>query len=406
MSGIAARRGWICSQIGAREQYAIARGLYQKKVLEWLLTDAWVSRANPLGLFRQSLRERYHAAVANDCVMSWNSSLVAFELAARMKGLSGWPLIIARNKWFQRKVANYLVSYSLSVNGDQRILFSYSYAALDPFRFAKSRGWKTVLGQIDPGPALDRIGKSLADAAGIHHFSPPSSYWDEWHQECDLADKIVVNSDWSRKCLMEEGIDPVKIKIIPLSYEPPPETEHFHREIPSRFTSERPLRVLFLAQITLTKGTLPLLEAAQRMRGRPVEFMMVGPVQVDLPANYRDLENVQWFGAVPRSETSRFFKEADAFIFPTFCDGFGLTQLEAQAWKLPVFASRFCGEVVSHGHNGLILNEVSEENICQMILSILERPEELASLAEHSSIGDGYSTSGIASKLLLLASHL
>ena len=29
---------------------------------------------------------------------------------------------------------------------------SYSYTALEPFRYAKANGWKTLLVQIDPGP--------------------------------------------------------------------------------------------------------------------------------------------------------------------------------------------------------------------------------------------------------------
>ena len=56
---------------------------------------------------------------------------------------------------------------------------------------------------------------------------------------------------------------------------------------------------------------------------------------------------------------SKFYKEADVFILPTLSDGFGLTQLEAQSWKLPVIASRHCGEVVRDGENGVVLEEVS-----------------------------------------------
>ena len=31
-------------------------------------------------------------------------------MLARVRGLSGWPRIIARNRWFQRKVVNALTS--------------------------------------------------------------------------------------------------------------------------------------------------------------------------------------------------------------------------------------------------------------------------------------------------------
>ena len=83
---------------------------------------------------------------------AWNSALIEFELAARVKRSSGWRLIMARNRWFQRKVVSALSAHQPSTLDPQPVLFSYSYTALEPFRFAKARGWKTVLGQIDPGP--------------------------------------------------------------------------------------------------------------------------------------------------------------------------------------------------------------------------------------------------------------
>ena len=73
-----------------------------------------------------------------------------------------------------------------------------------------------------------------------------------------------------------------------------------------------------------------------------------------IPERFRDASGVHWHG--PRGETAaRFYREADVFLFPTLSDGFGLTQLEAQAWRLPVIASRFCGDVVQDGVNGLLL---------------------------------------------------
>jgi glycosyltransferase involved in cell wall biosynthesis len=55
--------------------------------------------------------------------------------------------------------------------------------------------------------------------------------------------------------------------------------------------------------------------------------------------------------AVTHCGTDAFYERADLFLFPTLSDGFGLTNLEAQAWSLPIVASRFCGEVVRDGVN-------------------------------------------------------
>jgi len=89
-------------------------------------------------------------------------------------------------------------------------------------------------------------------------------------------------------------------------------------------------------------------------------------------------------GNAPRNDVARFYREADVFLFPTHSDGFGLTQLEAQSWKLPVITSRNCGEVITDGHNGLLLGEVSGEAIAQVLSECLKHPARLAQLSKNA----------------------
>ena len=111
---------------------------------------------------------------------------------------------------------------------------------------------------------------------------------------------------------------------------------------------------------------------------------MVGPVQITLPGSARDGKNVRWFGPVSRDATTGFYREADVFVFPTFSDGFGLTQLEAQACRLPVIASRNCGEVVRDGVNGLLLPEVTAEAIEAAFRRCLAAPDMLAQFSQRA----------------------
>ena len=233
---------WICCQLGAREHYAIPRALSRQGSLDQLLTDAWVPPGSPLAALPFGLRERFHPDLSAAPVQAWNSRLLAFELAARLKRLTGWPLILARNYWFQRKVVTYLSSSQLSVVGSQPILFAYSYAARDIFRFAKAQGWKTVLGQIDLGPVEEEIVRTEHE---IHpEFvsdwrSAPSKYWQNWRQELELADKILVNSDWARTALERSGVNQQKLAVIPLAYQLPADDSPTTHEYPERFTPER-----------------------------------------------------------------------------------------------------------------------------------------------------------------------
>jgi glycosyltransferase involved in cell wall biosynthesis len=227
----------------------------------------------------------------------------------------------------------------------------------------------------------------------------PKEYCDNWRNECALADQIVVNSQWSKDALLREGIPAEKIQIIPVAYEPWTDARSFQRHYPRAFSAERPLRVLFLGQINLRKGVQQLLDAVQLLKSEPVEFWFVGRIQINVSQDLRLHPQCRWFGPAPRVEVDSYYRDADVFIFPTLSDGFGLTQLEAQSWKLPVIASRYCGEVVRDGFNGVLLDEVSGEAIANVLREFLQAPHTLSAMSIQSSVDDRFSLKSLALSL-------
>jgi glycosyltransferase involved in cell wall biosynthesis len=405
---------WLCCQLGAREHYAIPRALFRLSLLERLVTDAWVPSSSFLAKLPGSrLAERFHDELCDAPVTSFNSSLILFELLARARRLQGWDRIITRNRWFQRKAVGALHSQFSTLNS-QRVLLSYSYTALEPFRHAKSRGWKTVLMQIDPGPEEERIvAEEIARAPELAgDWQPaPHEYWNSWRQECELADHIVVNSEWSREGLRSSGVPNEKLSVIPLAYEVPvdraqPTGPGLQRTYPDDFTNERPMRVLFLGQANLRKGIARLLDAARMLRGEPVEFWIVGPVQIKSAATIARDALVKWFGPVTRSEAAEKYRAADVFILPTLSDGFAITQLEAQAHGLPIISSTFCGRVVENGRNGTILEEPSAACIAAVIRHCIADPSRLESFASASGLGDQFTIDALGRRLQELGTAL
>ena len=380
-------QSWICCQLGAREHYAVPRALKLGGLLEKFITDLWIRRAG-----------RFHSELASARVVAPNISALTFELKASLARENGWNLIGRRNGWFQQHAVAHLKA---TANGNHTI-FAYSYAAKDIFEFACARGWRTVLGQIDPGPAEERIVSGLEQTSSLQHthWEPaPRAYWDNWRDECSLADQIVVNSSWSKDALIAEGVVAEKIRVIPVAYEATDDARSFQRQYPRAFSAERPLRVLFLGQINLRKGVAQLLDAVKLLSGEHVEFWFVGPMQLRLPQEFRPHPQVRWFGVAPRVTVESYYRDADVFILPTLSDGFGLTQLEAQAWKLPVIASRYCGEVVRDGVNGVVLEEVSGVAIAEVIRGLLRQPEKLLGMSIRSGVEDRFSLTMLASSL-------
>ena len=399
---------WVCCQLGAREHYAIPRALFRTRVLDCLLTDAWIPPSSILAkISAGNLADRFHNELSDARVMAFNSSAILFEMLARARRLAEWETITARNQWFQRKVVNALTSDFRPLTSDAPALLSYSYTALDPFRYAKARGWKTVLVQIDPGPEEERI--VAEEAARVPELAgewrpAPREYWAFWREECELADRIVVNSEWSREGLIRGGVPAEKISIIPLAYEAP-EIRSQKSEVrearlyPDRFTHERPLRVLFLGLVNLRKGVARLLEATRILRDEPVEFWMVGPVEIANASTVAEAGRVKWFGPVTRKQAAGFYRDADVFILPTLSDGFAITQLEAQAYGLPVIVSENCGKVLENGLNGIILEEPSAACIAAAVHDCIARPERLEKLASASCVRDRFTVEALADQL-------
>jgi glycosyltransferase involved in cell wall biosynthesis len=407
---------WLCCQLGAREHYAIPRALFRVDMLAYLLTDAWVPPSSLLAKIcgrGSNLTERFHDQLRDARVKAFNSSLIVFEILARTRRLRGWTKIIARNRWFQRNVVSVLRS-QLSPLNSQPVLLSYSYTALEPFRYAKANGWKTLLVQIDPGPEEEAI--VAEEAARVRELAAgwqpaPTEYWALWREECKLADRILVNSEWSREALVRCGVPREKVSVIPLAYEPhdvggQKSDVRPTRLYPARFTQERPLRILFLGLINLRKGIARLLEAARILRDEPVEFWMVGPVETAQASTIGNAGRVKWFGPVTRNQATQFYRGADVFILPTLSDGFAITQLEAQAHGLPVIASKFCGKVVENGLDGIILEEPTAACIAAAVRDCIADADRLQKLAAASRLRDEFTLEALGERLQKLGAAL
>jgi glycosyltransferase involved in cell wall biosynthesis len=375
---------WIVCQLCPREHYAIPRALKRAGIPNKLVTEYW-SRGLLASLLGKRLGQRHHAELVASDVSSFNARYLLFEAWARIQKLRSWDRYLAIGDWFGKNVVQRLPSL-LGNFSDQPAVFAYSYSASGIFPSAKKLGCKTVLGQIDPGIEEERILVDLHRRAGLPPFPvAPRAYWDRWRQECDMSDIIMVNSMWSHQCLLKEGIDESKIRVVELAYEREQRSTDRLREFPKEFTESRPLRILFLGQVNVRKGVLELAKAMELLRNDPVEWTIVGSGSLDETQLFTPSSSVRRVKQVSRLEVENYYSQADVFILPTHSDGYAITLLEAASWGLPIISSRHCGQVVQPMENGLLLNSVTPEAIVDAVRYFLGNPSAIETMSSVQS---------------------
>jgi glycosyltransferase involved in cell wall biosynthesis len=342
---------------------------------------------------------RFHPELSGAKVQSFNLPFLASAIRQKVFTREWFHYEQKLNQLFEQRCVGELCK--VPEDGKRRVVFAYSYAAKAILNYAKKRGWRTILGQIDPGPRESEIVlaeyKRLGLAPG-RLYRPPEGYWEDWREETASADRILVNSRWSSTCLQAVGVSRDKLAVVPCAFESYAKNERMERSYPGEFTVKRPMRVLFLGQTIIRKGIHLLVAAAEQLSEKPIRFVVVGD-GLDHP-RLSVPKNIEWVGPVSREGAARFYREADLFILPTLSDGFALTQVEALACGLPVMVSRNCGEVVIDGRSGVILPQLDVETLSSILRRLVAAPEELAQMSSHAIVPKECSLSEVSNQLL------
>lgn len=108
--------------------------------------------------------------------------------------------------------------------------------------------------------------------------------------------------------------------------------------------SERPLRLLYVGRVVRTKGVRDAVRAMALARDVDAVLDVVGAGS-DLDACVAEAETlgvggrVRFHGRKPRAEVDPFYRNAHAFVFPSFREPSGNVVLEAMSWGLPMIVA-------------------------------------------------------------------
>ena len=280
------------------------------------------------------------------------------------------------------------------------IFFGYDTGFLEPARWVKEHGGKTIVCQMDPSRfEVDLVREEEARWPGWSRRSAevPEAYFRRREEEWAVADLVMVNSEWTRQALIRQGVPESKLVVVPLAFEARNSRLSALVTRPaagtssrlSTFDSQRKLRVLFLGQVILRKGIQYLIEAAKLLKEESIHFDVVGPIGISQEALKSAPPNMTFHGSVTRDRTREFYESADIFVLPTLSDGFALTQLEAMTHGLPVIATPNCGEVVTDGVDGLIVPAGDSMALAEAFQLLIQDPERLRAMSRETSMTSG-----------------
>jgi glycosyltransferase involved in cell wall biosynthesis len=252
--------------------------------------------------------------------------------------------------------------------------FGFNTTSLETLEWCREKNITTILDQVDPGRLeLEIVLEEARKWEGWdrYHLHMHALYYERTEREWELADQVLVNSEWSRSALITQGVSPQKIMVVPLAFEPPV----IHNTV-KRGTSEN-FTVLWFGSVLLRKGIQYLVEAAKLLKDFPIRFLIAGPIGITNEALAQAPVSMKFTGKVSHSLASNYYSNADVFVLPTLSDGFALTQLEAMSYGLPVIATPNCGSVVQEGVNGFIVPPADPSALAARILQLYQQKDLL-----------------------------
>jgi glycosyltransferase involved in cell wall biosynthesis len=206
------------------------------------------------------------------------------------------------------------------------------------------------------------------------------------------SDRVLVDSQSTRNDLISlTGVGRERIDVVPLGLgavrreEPLPE-----REVRTRFDLGERRAVLSVSAKRPHKNLLALIAALARIprEGRPV-LVLPGyptPHEGELRERARALDiqgDVRFPSWVSPAELEGLWQVAEAFVYPSLYEGFGLPVLEAMARGVPVACSKTSSLPEVAGDAALLFDPHDEPAIARAIERLLADPDYAGRLRAH-----------------------
>jgi glycosyltransferase involved in cell wall biosynthesis len=192
----------------------------------------------------------------------------------------------------------------------------------------------------------------------------------------DAATLVLTPSEASRRDLEAAGIEPTRLRVIPLGVDtaPAPATDvdrvrrHYH--LPDRFA-------LFVGTLEPRKNLHRLATAVDRL-DVPLPLVVAGPEGWGPAPPATASGDVRFLGFVPGEDLPALYASATVFAYPSEKEGFGLPVAEAMAQGTPVVTSAGTATEEVAAGAAVLVDPLDVDSIAGGLAEAQRLPQELA----------------------------
>jgi glycosyltransferase involved in cell wall biosynthesis len=261
-------------------------------------------------------------------------------------------------------------------------VYAYEDGAATTFQTAKQQG---ILCLYDLPIAFYRTSHKILSqeaeqfpqlASALQAIQEPAWKLERKEQEIQLADHIFVPSSFVNHSLLEAGVKPEKISIIPFGapidyFQPSPKED-------SQF------RALFVGRVGPRKGVHYLLQAWQKLKFPDAELLLVGINEFPEGwlEHYQDTGQFRYIPSLPHPLLTQYYNSANVLVLPSLIEGLALVQLEAMACGIPLITTPNAGgsDIVTDGVDGFVIPIRNVEVLKEKLEWCYSHPLELAEM--------------------------
>lgn len=198
-----------------------------------------------------------------------------------------------------------------------------------------------------------------------------------------LMDTILVPTQAYIDILSERGLDRKKMSIFPRQIN----TDTFNyvptnRLNGSRLSLPEGINLLYAGRVSKDKNLEFLIDVLKELRKHREDINLIvvgdGPFFGEMKSRLGNDSRVIFTGQLNYDALPAIYSQADAFVFPSITDTFGMVVLEAQCCELPAIVSDRGGpkEIIMDGKTGMVVPALQLDKWVNHVLEIIRLIEE------------------------------